>query len=684
MALRTKTVEYAFSAAITSVNSGSARNFSSITVYIPENTTRTFKSVWVEFSCLDNGTAASLTNYSATLTTNGTGSNKTSNQGITNSGENNSFMFTSDHTADFATSFGSSATSQTVSFSCTVSGPATLNGYAKLIITYEYDDSAATTRLKTVRIPIDGNTGSLTTTLANLGGVASQIPALDTFLPEASKTYRSIFFEWLTHTGTTGTTGSTLTIAYNGTNVVDTSWASGGTTDTSNKRIDNITAIINTTATNSLQASCSVTTGRQSPCLNGILVVTYEYDHSTTTSVLNSLMIPIMDEAGFSGATTTTDKSRFTRKINVQEPGTITLVQSAVQMSYVGSAAMTIDTRIGSQTSRTFAHPATMMVGNATHMRRLDADAVGGAGMTLARGFNDFVIDWFSTSKTLGSAPSNMSGVLYLNYTSGVHPNGDAVHSHTVKWLLIPYAPKPTINGSSTAGWLSTSGEANQITVSNAPVINATNYWLVSAGFELNCMYSQATALTNVGIAVLGEIQSSEAEGAGWRPLYTGLQSSDTETGGFNVMYARSRDDMKRWPLDTDTSRLDIETVRDYRIDTNCVATTTTGSIWQMVCLTTWHAMTAAISGTISGSNGGTVNIKAFDDNGILLGTTSRTGDGTYSITWYDDTELVYVVAYEDSTHNGATYPAAAGSTFDIDLSSGGGGGGGPTYYAYV
>lgn len=68
----------------------------------------------------------------------------------------------------------------------------------------------------------------------------------------------------------------------------------------------------------------------------------------------------------------------------------------------------------------------------------------------------------------------------------------------------------------------------------------------------------------------------------------------------------------------------------------------------------TYHAITFTVSGTVSGSNSGTVNLGLHDaTTGELLLTTSRSGDGSYSFTWYDDTADVYVAAYEDDTHVG-------------------------------
>jgi hypothetical protein len=109
-----------------------------------------------------------------------------------------------------------------------------------------------------------------------------------------------------------------------------------------------------------------------------------------------------------------------------------------------------------------------------------------------------------------------------------------------------------------------------------------------------------------------------------------------------------SRKSWRRFPEDPDTDRLDIETSRSFRVDTGVLSTSWYG-VW-----ITYHSITYSISGTITGSGGGTVNIDAYrDDTDEKIGSTSRVGDGVYLITWYDDTVNVYAAAREDTTHVG-------------------------------
>jgi hypothetical protein len=68
----------------------------------------------------------------------------------------------------------------------------------------------------------------------------------------------------------------------------------------------------------------------------------------------------------------------------------------------------------------------------------------------------------------------------------------------------------------------------------------------------------------------------------------------------------------------------------------------------------TYHTITYTVSGSVTGSAGGTVNLELErDGTDELVLSTSRTGNGSFSFTWYDNTENVYVSAREDSTHLG-------------------------------
>jgi hypothetical protein len=660
MALRVKTIEYAFPFATESVASGTARDFTSITVAIPENNSRTFRSVILEVTACDNvTTAASLTSVLMGISISPAARlDSPVSQTLANSGENQSFIFTRNFTSYFQTNF--TGTSHTVGARLTISGVITINCTAKLIITYEYDDTSQTTRIKTVKIPIDGNTGNLTTTLENVGDVADQIPALDTFLPEDSKVYRDIFFEINGHNGgtSTGTTSSTLTMRYNGSTSLESgAYQASLASDYWIRRIDKIitgeTGAIATNTTNTVQANTS-STDMLFPCLSGVLVVTYEYNEDETTSVIQSLQIAAIDEAGWSGGPTSADKGRFNRTILIPEPGPITLVQSGILASYIDGAAVSMTFNIGDQTNRTFVHGATVRCGGMHHMRRFDSGAVGGAGATLDRGFNNIQIDFWTSGTATGTLGSNLSALIYLNYISSKCNLGTCAQTKTTTWINRQY----------TTGLV----ERLQYTSLTTPVIPETNWYSIGIGYEGKVSLS-GTSIGSLAFCFQTEIQSDEANGAGWRDFYNTVYSSDPERGP-SIIWARARDDYKRHPRDVNSNRLDPTIPRDFRFDVSQNATTN----WQAFNIFTYHSITFEVSGSISGSNGGTVTLDLIrSDTNEVVDSKTKIGDGTYSFVWYDNTVDMFVVAYESDTKKGISIKGIAGTdTFDINLSAGG------------
>ena len=193
MTIRSKSIEYVFPQYTTVLASATRYDFGVMTLYIPETASRVFRSVIIEVTCMDTVTiATSMTANLIGIKLGAVAFEDNSNTvTITNSGEQVKYHFMRGATSYFATNFGA-AGSQTCQVGVSFTGPTTINHTAKLTITYEFDDSGVDTRIKTVRISFDSGTGALTASLAEIG--TNQVPLLDTFLPEASKVYRDMFF----------------------------------------------------------------------------------------------------------------------------------------------------------------------------------------------------------------------------------------------------------------------------------------------------------------------------------------------------------------------------------------------------------------------------------------------------------------------------------------------------------
>lgn len=610
MATTVKTIEYAFPLSTGAVNSATARDFTSITIYIPE--TPTFKSVILETSSHSWNGTQSVTAVLMGISLGAVARNDTTvTQTIVNSAENYSFIFTRDVTSYFQTNW--TGTNMAAGCRLTVTGPATASATAKLIITYTFDDTSATTRIKTVRIPIDGNTGGLTTNLTNVGGISNQIPNLSTFLPENSVVIRDIFFETYTHTGAVaGTTDIAMNLRFDGTNTLSTTYEGGATTDYSIKRIDKSLTLFNTGATSNVEASTG-NVATPFTCLGGIIYVTYEYNHTNSTTILNSLMMPVIDGHGWTGGNTETESDVFTFDLNISEPGTITLLQSGVLISTSDSGAIDLNVRIGDQTARTFSHPASLRSGNVFQTRRFDSGAAGDpSNLALGFGVNTITIRCNTTGTTLGTFGSNLTGIMIINYTSGKDSKGDGAHNKTTLWITHAY---------------SVDAGAREIVIPDRTVSDIADqngyYYLISAGFMVYLQTSSApTSTIPINLKFFNDIGDTPPEG--YTPFFDTMYVSDDEIG-MNIMWS---DSTYVYNNGYELDGLIVTTPRNILISNSpdvCLI--------QIVQIVTSNNITFSYSGTVSGADGQNVNLLLYDDNqNKYVAFTSRYGNGTYQI----------------------------------------------------
>jgi hypothetical protein len=522
----------------------------------------------------------------------------------------------------------------------------------RLRITYEYNDTSALFT-KTVRIPLEGITGFLTTTAnANLRGsaAAGQIPALDTFLPEANKTYRQIWFEIQAADGGAATTdfnasfsidgataraGATLEQVLNGSSVYYDIWIPGG---------GDGTGYFTLNAAHDFQAWSSLASRFER--MSVVLCVTYTYDRPVSGSVLNSLILPLRaTNLERVPGTVTGDKERFEVELWVEEPATITLRQSALFLTYFSSGAGNLDVRVNAQgsTSSLYTTTALLHAGHHSLQHRIDL-AHGGSAITLARGRNVFTVDVFS-SVTGNTGPSALSGYFIINYESGIASGGEGAHNHTTFWKVWS-----TLEGTIAGDTYRAVPTTNQRT----PNIPEASYWLAGVGLDIKANYTGVT--TGGLIQLLCEALSGEHDDDGWIG-FGKVVPSDGEFGTHWAMFtSNSGDAWNRYPGDP-KALLNPETARVWRF--NAAAVTQ----WAMTLCLTYHAITYAIAGTISASAGGTVDIAAHRaDTNQRIGSTSRVGNGSYSITWYDNTINVYAHAWEDGTHLGRSANGLAGT----------------------
>ena len=636
MATSKKTIVFATSNYTTTITDATVTNLSQITAYIPE-TVIGFESVFVDVAFKDivTATGSNIIEHRVGLRLGAAAyTTITELDDITNSGENiaaviGPFNFTSHFTTNWT---GNSMTCDIQVYfdqdTGTTFGINNVN--ALLYITYLYDDSTSTnaTQIKTVMIPMDSLVGSLTTTTnSNIG--TNQIPILTggstPFLPESSVTIRDYF---ILLEGNTGQNGSTVdfTVSFNidsGTSQTTGNMESALGTDNYVRITYKPSSVPDTTATHNFQCWASQTTRFNFAAFT--LYVTYEFNASSSTKILNSIQIPLGITTPV-GSTASTAASRFKKEILVHEPGTLTMKQSAFRINFNTYTVISgINFKAGSQSYRTYTHSSGQVSGMYSLQQRIDSGGAQGSGLTLARGVNNIVIDAYTTDATDEMAFVN--GYVLLNYESDIPSTGIGSANHTFLDII-----------SSWEGLL-----IDLVTVNYALNIPHTNYYLNSIGLIIySLMAANAT-----GVSITAKALSGEPIDAGWHDLFVGAWNAENERHS-EIMYLLPNDVIKKQPTDPNPNRFDIETARDYRFFIG-----TTGSRGILIA-TTYYNITYSTTLTIQGSAGGTVNIKVYRvDNNELILSTSRTGNGNVTLTWYDNTIDVYADCYESDTRLG-------------------------------
>lgn len=624
MATRLKTIEHWLPFLATAVDA-SDTDFVQSTMYIPDinGISNPFKSVVMEVFVHDrNTTLGNISRHQLSISVGGAGYTAVNNaNALGNGGEQQTVCYSADFTSHFNTNW-TTGTSKTIDarvlFDSAVASPlnpAFNNISARLIVTYNYDDTS-TTQIKTVRIPLNMPVGAMGTSKpASL----ATIPALDTELPESTKAYRQLVTVMQGNDN-----GASTDLTFNSQVETDTAFASQAYEHGSNCamfiRTHNIEAF-DTSVTRNWYAWCSAASGHH---MQAWLVVTYEFDASASDNCFVSLMLPLATDSPMGGATSS-DYQRTKRSLWIEEPATITTKQMAAYIFYDQLAAIAgLNVRLGTGSFVAYTDAAAVLAGNNALMVRNDS------AFTLARGENVLSFDIYRTDTAdLGY---NVSGFLIVNYTCAKPTGGYGAANHSVSWGLAQTGNQGAV-------------VASRLISAMAPVIPEADYYITALGVEARFVPSGTAVVAGVAIGV--ERLSGEG-GVQWEQAYSDIAGTDGETGVYHA-YAQARDIFKRFPGDLG-DRLDLETSRRWRM---ALGQNVSG-FYTVNIIFTYHTNTFTVGGDVTDSNGGTVTLGLVrtDKNERVL-ETSRSGNGAYSFTWYDDTENVFVEAYEDGDFKG-------------------------------
>lgn len=494
-------------------------------------------------------------------------------------------------------------------------------------------------RVKTVAIPLDGYAGTLTTSLVEIG--TNQVPNLSTYCPEADITFLNVCFEVTTNEVSSAATDYELQLALDAEGADSDGLHESALISGNWYRRLWVRNDMTTTAVHAFKAASSV--GTQHNLLSAVLFVTYLYNHADSTTILNSLTLIMPKQSdGWFGGTASGDAQRYEMTFYVEEPATIALLQSGVQIHFVDHNIITgINVRVGGQTYRAYTH-ASGSVNAGAHVlgQRFDSGGLQGSGLTLVRGKNTLVVDVYRTTTGSGAFGSPQGLRVFLNYSSGKHASGVGVHAHTTHWAYEDF-------GTETGGpvW-------QALSASKAPIIPESDFFNVNQGIYAQIMHGNAAC----AVSIDAEVKSGEGAGDGWLCCASADQISDAELSVY-LVYDSFPPVWQRWSSDPDTSRMVIETARVMRASLSNV-----GRIgWGMYL--TYHSIPFTVAGTLAGYSGDgsgiTVDIHKDDTDEKLVAATTAAGGG-YTATWFDNTENVYAQARQDSTHLGRSDAGAA------------------------
>lgn len=633
MALATKTVRYGWGSLVTATADLVKTSLGTKTVYLPETTSRVIRSAFVVFSGQDviTATGGSVNRVQVSCGIDAVADSDVNDAAATiaNTGENIALHWHADFTAYFATNF-TGASHSVEMFWLQSQNTGTTAGYrnvsAELFITYEYDD-AAVSHVKTVVIPLESAVGALATTLTQIG--TNQIPQLTGggLFPEASPVIRDYYFIIEGNEANAGVaTDWTLGVQVDS----DPEFAFGAqecalASDRFCRWVYDRSGSVPTTTTThtwSMRGNALARLNHSSIQL----VVTYEFTPPAAGAnrTLNSIIVPFVIPPPM-GGTTSADNSRVRVSILIEEPGTITLRQSGVQLFFTAAAAIAgLNVRAGAQAYCAYTHNQAAACGGAVLQFRVDSGAAGGAGVTLARGRNAIDIDVYRTDTAdLGTA---VCGFVILNYESDTSDGGVSRHTRTTWW----HGSRPT----TTAAVLTT-------VAAFAPNIAETN-WVAAAAAGWFSYILEAGATNKYQLCA--ELFSGAFADDGWKSLDSSELVADAELGVLPAVFSAEGEFFDRWWAETE-ARATIETARRYRL----FALTSTRWASLLMCVT-YSSMYFAVTGNVTDSSGGTVTLKAYRvSDGSLIGSTTRVGNGSYTIHVPTD-ETCFVEASESST----------------------------------
>lgn len=504
----------------------------------------------------------------------------------------------------------------------TGTGLTTNNATAELFVTYTYDDSFSTnaTQAKTVEFPLESLTGALPTSATNYG--SSQIPQLTSggVLPEPNVTILDYYFRITgSQNRAATTTDETLSFNIDGGATTSTGVYEAALAEASNIRwIYKPGSVPTLTAAHELQVWCDVASKYHH--LQIELVVTYS--HTVATRTLRSVLVP------FKRFNWLTSPVTLRAELDIQDPGTITLRQSAVIVTQLrglnNNAAHTV--LVGAQSARTYTEGANNNIpgGSTSITQRIDSGGAQGASQTVVRGVNTFTL---TVTKSLANE-QHINAVVRLNYECDVAAAGIGANTTSVSVF------ERTIQYST-----------NRLAVNWTGALSLpTGYRLLTASLGLYRTFATEVNANFHLLYVSGDTYTAGSIDNG------ALNTRSNSAHGWMTDHVQLTQFYKRWATDPDVNRISPTATRGRDLIGHLQ-----GGLTHEY---TYHAMTYSYTDAVTGyaGSGSGLTVKVYDaTTGEYQGSVTTTSGGAWTFTGHDSTRSKVAVCLEDATHTGAT-----------------------------
>lgn len=506
--------------------------------------------------------------------------------------------------------------------------------WAEMYITYESDD-ASTTKANTITIAIPSIVGTLATTQTTLGNLPA-ISGAGGILEESGVTIRDLYITYHANWDEAGTTDWQFFGQINSETEVqladnDAAQQSDWYMPIPWRKMD-----LNFSTSNQIKARVTSNSGATASHVGALVTITYTYDYTNSTRRTHTEEIPYTIWNGSGAGTPSTD--RAVTKIDWWVPGTNPTFKNFgawsiwSQTSDPGNVRVTV----GNNTERVYTAPHADTAGSITSISEATS-----AHFSFGRGYN--TIDIAAYVDTTPTNTGSMTGVAYVTWSYDRVSGMDHYKGYSV---LIGQSDYSSVS--------SLSNTTEQMYIPN---ISASNYFITNCGCDVNCTNSSSSSTVYVS-AVLPSSQ-------GRIEVPSKLLTTDANTGSRSFINEISSSYIKKYYNQPTLSGFRLDPTIPFKlVVNNSVASRISGTLKY-----NWHTFSYTVSGTISGSSGGTVTLRLQDfTTGELLQQTTRSGNGPYSFTHYDNTRDVIVVATESDTLKGTSKQDIAGSGFDINL----------------